>query len=268
LPAAKGSLLLNTNRLTGVLLWALAAGVIILNVLLNIAVEDGFVDNGRNEIAESLADVHDDKDLWGVANVFDILVVNVLAILVGIALYLYFRNRRGGSVSWPVKSVAATLGLVGILISTVLFTVSDVANLTLIDLALDYEERGVEGVEAGDPQTAELARTISTLGGLSTVAGLSFLGFGLIGFGLAIARASKVEPADGQEDDIPQWLGWIAIIAGALLLTNWLGVTSDSLFVSGLLGLAAGLLWLIVLGWWFLFKAPSPQNPEPSAQAA
>jgi hypothetical protein len=225
-----------TTTVAGVVMIVAAILTVITVVLMATGTsdKDPFTDE---DAAEFLTDVHDNEgQLIGSAAV-GILNDAVFVPLVGVALFILFRDRN---------PFLATAAMIGIAITAAISLVVDGSNILLTVLAKDFVEGGPEGIAPGDPATLQVGRyvgmiTFAFVNVLFTAAGLGFLALGLL---LVGAPEGLVNP--------PRWLGWVAIIAGAAGGLAWLVIAADPFFVFFPIQLVSTLILLLGLGIWLV----------------
>jgi hypothetical protein len=200
----------------------------------------------EEDAAEFLTDVNDKEEQLMASAAVGIINDGVFVPLVGVALFILFRDRN---------PLLATTAMIGIAIGAALALIVDASNLLLTFIAEDYVQGGPEGVAPGDPATLELGRYIGMItflfvNLLFTPVGLGFLALGLL---LVRAPAGLINP--------PRWIGWVAIISGLSGWLAWLVVAADPFFVFFPVQLLSTLVLLLALGIW-LIRQPDLQ-PAP-----
>lgn len=248
-------------RLGGFLFLALFACLVLTFVFSLLALSDA-PDYSRDEVAETLADIEDDKAAYTLSIALDVLS-NFLAVSVAAILYVLLRNGP-----WYVLSserpdietmaacprAVALIPAFGITVAATLFLVADLANIVLYRLAIDFREGGVEGT--GQEDILQNARTVGLLGEAAIITGLSALGASLILFGglIAFYPLAHTDPA-GAYRTVPRWLGWLAIIGGLFMLLGWLTYLDEDIGMISFVGAQVGVGFVALLGLWFLFFA-------------
>jgi len=162
---------------------------------------------------------------------FDLLSF-IFLVAAGVMLHLSFVEH---------DRVLATLGGVALVVGGTILAVHDVFWFVFPAVATEYIS--ASGIRAEVLVDIGHLTILTANWGLSV--GITFMGLGLLMFGLLVVLSKPVPP----------WLGWIGILAGSLLaLGTWLPRIDPDLF--GIwTGLSAPvLLWEIGLGFWLLLK--------------
>jgi hypothetical protein len=237
-------------RIGGLVLLLLAA-FFIINLAVSIAISDSSF-GSRSEAADYLADIHDNKELFGLVIATNVVTDTIFSAGVAGLLWLLFRER---------DMTLATLGSVIIVAASGAFMATDSASFAVLVLAEDFAEGGPVGVAAGDPATLEAGRAIGVIfeaGSQVAFTGVA-TGIGLYSLMFAFSREGALNP--------PRWIGWAGIVAAAAAYLSWLAVASEVAFVFFIIAGLAMLVWLIALGVWLLARgdevpheqmAPSP----------
>ncbi|MEX2237439.1 MAG: DUF4386 family protein [Dehalococcoidia bacterium] len=177
------------------------------------------IDTGRDEIADSLRDLRDNKELFFISRAAHVLLA-VLLVASGVVIY-----RLLGT------ATIAALGAFGFIASGILSAVTDAAALSVYTMAVDLEEGGAGG--AGEPEILEVARAIGFLAVYSSHTALTFLGAGLICLGVWMVSTNRTVG------------GWLGVVAGIGLLLVWLEALEEDLFFVALAGGLLFVAWLV-----------------------
>ena len=216
------------------------AGILFISIFVAFAVALLFggteVNWDRDKIEESLADVIDNQEIYFTNQAFFLLGGLTLITAAG-PLFLLFR---------PHGRELAIFGLVGLLTSGVIICMATAVNISLTILARDF----VDGVVASPDALLSTARAFAFLGvAVPFATAFTLLGLGVISIGLLIL----------QRRAFPRWMGWWAIVSGALLLSAFaLASDSDVAFIGPGVGGAGALFFFLFLGIWLL-KWGSPE---------
>jgi len=234
------------NRVAGVALLLLSLGIII-----SVAADIGTTEKDpfeRDEVAEFLTDIHDNREVAIVGTAADVVTDAALSIVAAAALYLVFRER---------SRVLAMFTFALILGGSVAFMAADAAQVSLIVLAEDFAEKGgAGGIPAGDESILEIARALALWAFTIEQVAFTAIGVGLISLGVLIAWTSA-----GAGPAPPRWLGGLGVFAGLAVVFSWIGAATDIGIVLFIIGALAMLLFLIILGVWLLFMAPEDGQP-------
>ena len=213
------------------------AGVLFISIFVTFAVgivlgEPG-VDWERDKVEESLREVIDDQEIRVTGGAF--LLAGAFALMAAAGpLYLLFR---------PHGRPLALFGLVGLLGSGVFIAISMAVNFALMLLARDFVDGVVAFPDAQDALVST-ARTLSFLGNaVPFAAALTLLGLGILPTGILIVQSRAA----------PLWLGWWAVVSGAvLLLTFAIASEVDAVFIIAAVGGISALFFFLFLGIWLL----------------
>ena len=235
------------NKVAGVALLLLSLGIIV-----SVAAELGITDKDpfeRDEVAEFLTDIHDNRELAIIGTAADVVTDAALSIVAAAALYLVFRER---------SRVLAMFTFALILGGSAAFMAADAANVSLIILAEDFAEKGgAGGIPAGDESILEIARALALWAFTIEQVAFTAIGVGLISLGVLIAWTSE-----GAGPAPPRWLGGLGVFAGLATVLSWIGAVSTDVGIAFfIIGALAILLFLIILGVWLLFMAPEERQP-------
>ena len=232
------------TRLTGAVLIVFAV-CILFSFMFGIAASD--VDPAeRDMIDDLLVDIEDNKGA-AIVSLFFSVIDGVLGAIGAATLYLLLRDRN---------RFLALSGLTLLLVAQAPFVISDISNLTLIQLASDFSEGGTEGIDAGSSSTLGDARAVALIGDTGQILGITLLGLAIFAFGAIIgwAPAGAVNP--------PRWLGWLAAIVGVTGVLVWLIFLGDFAGMFFAINGFATLIWLLALGVWLLSRAPATAPAE------
>ena len=258
-------------RLGGFLFLTLFVSLIITFVFSAVALSDG-PDFSRDEVAETLADIEDNKAAYSLGVAFDVLS-NFLLVGVAAVLYMLLRNgpwyvlARERPATLDIETLAACPRMIALIpalgtaVAATLFLVADVANIALYRLAVDFSEGGVEGADEED--ILQNARAVGLFAEAAIITGLSALGASLILFGglMTFYPLAHVVPA-GAYRTPPYWLGWLAIVAGLFMLLGWLTYLDEDVGMVAFVGSQLGLAFLLLMGAWFLLFAGRETPPN------
>lgn len=239
------------NRVAGIALLLLALGIII-----SVVAEIGITDRDpfeRDEVAEFLTDVNDNRELAIVGTAADITIDVALGIVAAAALYVVFRERN---------RLLALFAFGLVLGGAAASFAADAANVSLIVIAEDFAEKGgAGGIPAGDAGILEIARALAIWSSVTDQMAFTAISIGLLSLGVLIAWA----PA-GAGPVPPRWLGLPAVISGLAVVASWLGAISVDVGIAlSIIGGLAQLLFIIILGAWLLLLAPDEREPAPAA---
>lgn len=184
-----------------------------------------------DEVAAVLELVADNQGLHQAEIGFDLASFVILVALSG-ALYLVFS---------PHHRLLALLGTLGLAAGGMILAVHDIFWFVFPSVAKDF-------VSASSSQAdvlLEIGRIIMLTANWGLSVGITFMGLGILAYGVLMIRSRAVLRA----------LGWLGAVAGVLLFTGtWLPRVDISLYTvwTALAGLV--LLWEIGLGLWLLIK--------------
>jgi hypothetical protein len=112
----------------------------------------------------------------------------------------------------------------------------------------DYVGGGLAGIGSGSEDVLELIGVLAVLHFGNFLAAFATLGIGAAAFAHALAWSTGVAP---------RWLGWLGLLAGALLVLTPLAVTADILFLPFFVGVILTIAWLLAAGVWLALRPPS-----------
>lgn len=230
------------RRVAGIALLLLSLAIIV-----SVVAEIGITDKDpfeRDEVAQFLTDINDNRGLAFVGTAADITADVALGIIAAAGLYLVFRERN---------RLLAFFAFALILGGAAAFMAADAANVSLIVLAEDFAEKGgAGGIPAGDESILEIARALAVWSFTIDQMAFTAISIGLASLGVLIAWAPE-----GAGPVPPRWLGLLAIISGLAVILSWLGAISVDVGIAlSIIGGLAQLVFLIVLGAWLLLVAP------------
>jgi Domain of unknown function (DUF4386) len=227
------------QRLTGVTIVLMALAVGLGHVLGDPTIES------HDDRGKFVAEVQNAADRIPVIYAFQAVEVAsaFLAVAAGLGLYLFLRNRAGGS---------GLAGLLLFVLSGVFHAGTGIVGAGMIRAADDYVGGGVVAVSGSD-NVLELIRVLAVLHFANFLAAFAALGIGVGAFAYQLAWPAGLAP---------RWLGWLGLIAGGLLVLTPLAVTADVLFLPFFFGAILTLVWLLVAG---LMLALRPVRPGDAA---
>lgn len=239
------------NRLAGVVLLVFAALLVVSIALGSTTTANPLA---RGETEEMLRDMNDDETLTGVLSAVNVASDTVVLVVLAGALYVAFRDR---------SPALAVLGALSFAAASVAFALTDATGVALQYLAADFtSEGGAAGVAAGDPAILQSARVLALPAFLGVLVALTFVGVGLLSFGLLIATAPEGEL------NPPRWMGFLAAASGLVAFFGWIVVadweTGMAVVAVAMVGIVA---FAVVLGGWLLARAETPEARR-SARAA
>ena len=222
------------RRLTGVAL-LLTALAVVLGALLGDPLIESHDD--REKFVEQVGNAADRIPVIYAFQVVEV-VGGFLSIAAGLGLYLMLRERARG------------MSLAGLL----LFVVSSgfeagraFVGAAMVRAADDYGGGGLAGIGRGSEDVLELIRVLAVVHFASFLTAFAALGIGAAAFAYALAWPAGVAP---------RWLGWLGLVAGALLLLTPLAVAAELLFLPFFLGAILALVWLLAAGVWLVLRPP------------
>ena len=182
-----------------------------------------------DEVATVLELVADNIGLHQAEIGFDLASYIILVALSG-ALYLIFS---------PHHRLLAMLGTLGLATGGMILAVHDIFWFVFPSVAKDF-------VSASGSQAdvlLEIGRTIMLTANWGLSVGITFMGLGILAYGVLMIRSRAVLIA----------LGWLGAISGVLLFTGtWLPRIDVSLYAVWTALASPVLLWEIGLGLWML----------------
>jgi hypothetical protein len=184
-----------------------------------------------DEVAEVLQLVAGNQGLHQVEIGFDLASYVILVALSG-ALYLAFS---------PHNRLLALLGTLGLTAGGIILAVHDIFWFVFPSVAKDF-------VSASGSQAdvlLEVGRIIMLTANWGLSVGITFMGLGILAYGVLMIRSRSVLRA----------LGWLGAVAGILLFTGtWLPRIDVSLYAVWTALASPLLLWEIGLGLWLLIR--------------
>lgn len=232
------------------------AGLVLIGIAICLALGIGLSmavssedSTSKADTAKYLKDLYDNTGLYIGSQVAFLLLDSILTPLVGIALYLTFRDRS--------KVLAVTI-MIAFASSAAVGTVNDGINLMAVVLAKDFAHGGA-GLNAGDPGILELTHIMSwatTLIGQAQVnlLGIAFLSLAAV---LLTAPAGNVNP--------PRAIGWFVLIAGLSFFLSWTVALTDAGFVFFIINGIAVIIFTLWLGIWLISNSSKLPVPEGSS---
>jgi hypothetical protein len=224
------------QRVTGgtLLLTALA-------VVLGAVLGDPTIESHDNR-AKFVEQVEDAADRIPVIYVFQVVEVasGFLAAAAGLGLYLMLRERARGM---------ALAGLLLFVLSCVFNVGRAFVGAGMARAADDYVGGGLDGIGSGSEDVLELIRVLAVLHFGNFLTAFATLGIGAAAFAYGLAWPTRIAP---------RWLGWLGLVAGALLVLTPLAVTADVLFLPFFFGAILTLVWLLAAGFWLALGLPKP----------
>lgn len=178
-----------------------------------------------NEVPEVMRLVAGNLLMHQMEIAFDLISFILLVALSGV-MYLVFA---------PHGKLAAILGSYFLAAGGVILAVHDAFWFVFPSISVEFVL--ASGVRAEMLSDMGLALMLTANWTLSI--GIAFMGIGILLFGLLMIRSRAV----------PQWQGWIGVLAGALLLTGtWLPRVDPELYVLWTILSAPVLVWEVSLG--------------------
>lgn len=201
----------------------------------------------RDDVAEFLTDVNDEKGLLQAAAAVGIFNDAIVVPIVAAALYVLFRDRN---------PLLATITMVAVAVTAAVALMVDGSNILLTIIAEDFAEGGAGDIAAGDPATLELGRyvamiTFAFVNVLFTTYGVATVALGA----LLLGPQGRINP--------PKWMGWLAIVSGLSAWLAWTVVAADPGFVFFPIQLITSFVLFLALGIWLLRHGdlePAPMN--------
>jgi hypothetical protein len=191
----------------------------------------------RDEVARFLEDVNDSEGAYTASIATAVVVDGFLGPLLGVMLYLLFRERH---------RLLAMVTLAFILVTSAVSLAADTLSVATLNIASDFVEGGAGDIAAGDAATLEVGRAVSMAQFATMQAGFSAVSIAFLALGLLVSFAPErgVVPT--------RWIGWIFLLAGVAGVLSWTIVLTEAGFVffviagiSQLVGLAALAVWLL-----------------------
>jgi hypothetical protein len=225
---------LRLQRLVGVALVLTSTTVLLGHVLGDPTIES------HDDRAKFVEQVEDAASRIPVVYVFQVVEIAAafVALAAGIFLYLFLRERARG---------AAVAGLLLFLLSGAFHAGTGMVGAGMIRAADDYAGGGLAGIGSGSEDVLELIRVLAVLHFANFLSGFATLGFGAAAFAYGLAWPAAVAP---------RWVGWLGLVAGALLLLTPLAVTTDVLFFPFFVGAILAIVWGFAAGVWFIVRTP------------
>ncbi len=184
-----------------------------------------------DEVGAVLELVADNQGLHQAEIGFDLASYIILVALSG-ALYLVFS---------PHHRLFALLGALGLAAGGIILAVHDIFWFVFPSVAKDF-------VSASAPQASallEMGRIIMLTANWGLSVGITFMGLGMLAYGVLMIRKKVVLHA----------LGWLGAVAGVLLFTGtWLPRVDVSLYLVWTALAGPVLFWQLSLGLWLLLR--------------
>jgi hypothetical protein len=215
-----------TQRLTGVALILTAVAVVIGALLGDPTIESH---DAREKFVEQVENAADRIPIIYAGQVIEV-ISGFLTLAAGVALYLLLRERT---------RFAALAGLLLFVVSCVLETGRAFVGAGMIRAADDYTGGGLVGIGSGSADVLELIRVLAVLHFGYFLSAFAALGLGAAAFSYGLAWSTRITR---------RWLGWLGLVAGALLMLTPLAVTADILFLPFFLAAILTLIWLFAAG--------------------
>ena len=240
------------RRLTGVALLLTGLAVTLGAILGDPTIESH---DDREKFVEQVGNAADRIPIIYAFQVAEV-VSGLLTLAAGVALYLLLRERT---------RVTALAGLLLFAVACVLETGRAFVGAGMVRAADDYTGGGLAGIGSGSADVLELIRVLAVLHFGYFLTAFAALGLGAAAFAYGLAWSTGIAP---------QWLGWLGLAAGALLVFTPLAVTTDILFLPFFLGTILTLLWLFAAGLSLALRpsrsrrthAPAPRATEESSE--
>jgi hypothetical protein len=225
---------LRLQRLTGVAL-VLTALAVVLGALLG----DPLIES-HDDRAKFVEQVENAADRIPVIYAFQIVEVasGFLTVAAGLGLYLLLRERA---------RAMALAGLLLFVLSCVFEAGRAFVGAGMVLAADDYVGGGLAGIGSGSEDVLELIRVLGILHFANFLTAFATLGMGAAAFAYGLAWSTGA---------VPRWLGWLGLVAGALLVLTPLAVTADVLFLPFFFGAILTFAWLFAAGLWLVLRAP------------
>jgi hypothetical protein len=214
------------QRLTGVALVTTALSVVLGAVLGDPTVESH---DDREKFVEQVENAADRIPVIYVFQAVEV-VSGFLTLAAGLGLYLLLRERT---------RVAALSGLLLFVVSCIFEAGRAFVGAGMIRAADDYGGGGLAGIGTGSSDVLELIRVLAVLHFGYFLSAFAALGLGAAAFAYGLAWPTAV---------LSRWLGWLGLIAGALLLLTPFAVTIDLLFFPFFVGAILTVVWLLAAG--------------------
>jgi hypothetical protein len=214
------------QRLTGVALVTTALSVVLGAVLGDPTVESH---DDREKFVEQVENAADRIPVIYVFQAVEV-VSGFLTLAAGLGLYLLLRERT---------RVAALSGLLLFVVSCIFEAGRAFVGAGMIRAADDYGGGGLAEIGTGSSDVLELIRVLAVLHFGYFLSAFAALGLGAAAFAYGLAWPTAV---------LSRWLGWLGLIAGALLLLTPFAVTIDILFFPFFVGAILTVVWLLAAG--------------------
>ena len=196
-----------------------------------------------DQVGDTLRRVAENQGLHQAEIAFD-LISYVLTVALAGALYLAFRS---------LGRVLALLGSFGSAAGGLILAVHDIPWFVLPSIAQDFVS--ASGTEISVLQNTGRMIMLAANWGLSV--GVTFLGLGILGYGILIVSSGIV----------PRALGWLGIVSGALFSAGvWLPRIDEGLYFIWVLLALPYALWQLGLGIWLLGKGTAKVSRVESFQ--
>jgi hypothetical protein len=214
------------QRITGVALVATALSVVLGAVLGDPTIESH---DDREKFVEQVENAADRIPVIYVFQGVEV-VSGFLTLAAGLGLYLVLRERA---------RVAALSGLLLFVVSCIFEAGRAFVGAGMIRAADDYLGGGLAGIGTRSTDVLELIRVLAVLHFGYFLSAFAALGLGAAAFAYGLAWPTGI---------LPRWLGWLGLVAGALLLLTPLAVTIDILFLPFFVGAILTVVWLLAAG--------------------
>lgn len=233
-----------SRRLTGIALVLTALAVVLGHVLGDPTIEN--LDDREKFVDE----VERAADRIPVIYAFQVVEVGtaLLALAGAVGLYLLLREQARG---------AALFGLLLFALSGVFHAGTGMVGAGMIRAADDYTGGGPTAIGSGSEDVLELIRVLAAIHFANFLTAFAVLGIGAAAFAYGLAWTSGLAP---------RWLGWLGLVAGALLVLTPLAVTAELLFLPFFFGAILTLVWLLAAGLWLAVRPPEAARPPVSAR--
>ena len=172
------------------------------------------------------------------------ILCNLGIFALGALFYLIFRSFN--------RSLALFGGL-GFMAAGIVWLILDMPGLAQYKLALDYSASSGAAASA----IAQRGADLSLWGNYSFAIASILIAIGLLSFGLVIIRSIAIN----------RLLGWLAIIAGILMLVSLVNTFSESAPVTHIAYYVTEV-WALVTGIWLILRGVKNSEGEPLTTAA
>jgi hypothetical protein len=232
---------LGLQRVAGVTVVLMSAAVVLGHVLGDPTIES------HDDRAKFVEEVENAADRIPVVYAFQVLEVAtaLVALAAGLGLYLLVRERA---------RAAGLAGLLLFVLSGVFHAGTGIVGAGMIRAADDYTGGGLAGIGHGSEELLELIRVLAVLHFANFLSGFATFGFGAAAFAYALAWPGALAP---------RWLGWLGVVAGALLVLTPLAVTAEVLFLPFFFGAIMTVVWGLAAGLWLISRREAA-NVEPA----